>query len=47
MATVVRHNMNMDKLYESYRLKLEWIREECANGDFTASEEDNFYESDM
>lgn len=46
MATVIRKDMDLTKLYESYRLKLEWVREVCAGGSFNEIEADNFEDSD-
>ena len=47
MATVVRKEMDLSKLYESYRLKLEWVKEQCAGGNFDPIETENFDGSDM
>ena len=42
MAKLTRNEMKMDKLFESYKLKVEWIQEECSNGQFDEMDKENF-----
>ncbi len=47
MAEPIRKKMDMTKLDESYRLKLEWIKEQCAGGEFDEMDQENFEGTDL
>lgn len=46
MAKVERSDLNMDLLYESYRLKMEWIKQVCSAGQFDEMDLENYYGTD-
>lgn len=47
MSKVERKEMDMTLLYESYRLKMEWIKQVCtSDGSFNEMDEENFYGTD-
>ena len=46
MAKIERSNLNMDLLYKSYAIKMEWIKQVCSNGVFDEMDLENYEGTD-
>ena len=46
MAKIERSNLNMDLLYKSYAVKMEWIKQVCSNGVFDEMDLENYEGTD-
>ena len=46
MAKIERSNLNMDLLYKSYAVKMEWIKQVCSNGAFDEMDLENYEGTD-